>query len=429
MSSFSILIMNTTRLLFLIATLGMALLVSSAPASNWPMWRGPVNDGTTDETNLPLKWSTSENVKWKVSLPDRGNSTPVVWGDKLFLTQAVEKEGKRMLLCFDKKSGKQLWDAVVIWKEPEMTHGTNPYCSASPATDGERVIVFHASAGVFCYDMNGKEQWKRTDLGPQHHIWGNGTSPVMAGDRVFLNFGPGEKTVLYCFDKKTGKTNWQHEEPGGKSGEAGNKEWTGSWSDPILRKVGNRYELIMTYPARACAFDPMTGKELWTCAGMTKLVYNSPLFADGVAICMSGFGGSAMAVKAGGNGDVTESNRVWHLPKVAQRIGSGVVYEGHHYILSDGGIAECRDLKTGEMVYQERLKGPGPTGQNWSSVVRSGDKLYAVNQGGDAFVWKASPKFELLATNSLGEKVIGSIAVSDGLLFIRGYQNLWCIGK
>jgi hypothetical protein len=134
-------------------------------------------------------------------------------------------------------------------------------------------------------------------------------------------------------------------------------------------------------------------------------------------------------VKAGGNGDVTSSNRVWQLPKVPQRIGSGVIYEGHHYILTDGGIAECRDMKTGEIVYQERLKGPGPTGQNWSSVVRSGDKLYAVNQAGDAFVWKAAPKFELLATNSLGEKVIGSIAVSDGLLFIRGYQNLWCIGK
>jgi outer membrane protein assembly factor BamB len=430
MSSLSILNMNTTRLLFLTVALGMALLVSTAPASNWPMWRGPTNDGITDETDLPLKWSTSENVKWKVSLPDRGNSTPVVWGDKLFLTQAIEKEGKRMLLCFDKKTGKQLWDAVVIWKEPETTHGTNPYCSASPATDGERVIVFHASAGVFCYDMNGKEQWKRTDLGPQRHIWGNGTSPVMAGDRVFLNFGPDESdTKLICFEKKTGKTLWQHKEEVAAEGNGGKKGFIGSWSDPILRKVGNRYELIMTYPFRACAFDPMEGKELWTCKGLTPLVYNSPLFADGVAVCMSGFGGSAMAVKAGGNGDVTTTHRAWHLPKVSQRIGSGVVYEGHHYILSDGGIAECRDLKTGEMVYSERLKGPGPTGQNWSSIVRSGDKLYAVNQGGDAFIWKASPKFELLATNSLGEKVIGSMAVSDGLLYIRGYQNLWCIGK
>jgi outer membrane protein assembly factor BamB len=413
-----------------LVTAGFSSIVSpSASAANWPMWRGPTNDGVTEETELPLKWSTTENVKWKVSLPDRGNSTPVVWGDKVFVTQPIEREGKRLLLCFDKKTGNKLWESGITYKEPELTHATNPYCSASPATDGERVVVFFGSAGVFCYDMEGKEQWKRTDLGRQHHIWGNGTSPVIAGDRLFLNFGPGEKTVLYCFDKKTGKTLWEHKEPGGASGEGAGKKWLGSWSDPLLRKVGNRYELLMTYPGRACAFDPMTGKELWTCEGMTQLVYNSPVYADGLMVAVSSYGGSGMVVKAGGNGNVTSTHRVWHLPKVQQRIGSGVIHEGHYYVLTDGGIAECRDLKTGEMVWNERLKGPGPTGQNWSSLVRSGDKLYAANQGGDCFVFKASPKFELLATNSLGEKIIGSIAVSDGLLFIRSYQNLWCIGK
>lgn len=399
-------------------------------ADNWPMWRGANGDGTCTESNLPEKWGMEENVAWKVKLPDRGNSTPVVWGDKLFLTQAVEKEGKRLLMCFDKKTGKQLWDAGTIYKDKELTHGTNPYCAASPATDGERVIVFFASAGVFCYDMSGKELWKRTDLGKQHHIWGNGTSPVIAGDRVFLNFGPGENTVLYAFDKKTGKTIWQHKEPGGASGEGGNKQWLGSWSDPLLRKVGTHDELLMSYPGRACAFDPQNGTELWTCDGLTPLVYNSPLFADDMMIAMCGYGGAAMAVKTGGSGNVTAKNRVWHLPRVQQRIGSGVIHNGYHYILTDGGIVECRNIKNGEMVFNERLKGPGPTGQNWSSLVLSADgKCYAANQGGDCFVFKASPTFELLATNTLGEKIIGSIAVSDGHLFIRGYQNLWCIGK
>lgn len=402
----------------------------SAFADNWPMWRGANGDGTCTESGLPEKWGMEENVVWKVKLPDRGNSTPVVWGDKLFLTQAIEKEGKRLLLCFDKKTGRQLWDAGTIYKEPELTHGTNPYCAASPATDGERVIVYFASAGVFCYDMNGKELWKRTDLGKQHHIWGNGTSPVIAGDRVFLNFGPGENTVLYAFDKKSGKTLWQHKEPGGASGEGGNKQWLGSWSDPLLRKAGSRYELLMTYPGHACAFDPMTGKELWTCGGLTPLVYNSPLYADGMMIAMCGYGGAAMAVKTGGSGDVTSKNRVWIEPRVQQRIGSGVILDGHHYILTDGGIVECRDIKTGKLVFNERVKGPGPTGQNWSSLVLSADgKCYAANQGGDCFVFKAAPKFELLSTNTLGEKIIGSIAVSDGRLYIRGYQNLWCIGK
>jgi len=401
----------------------------SAFADHWPMWRGGNGDGTTTESNLPEKWSQTENVVWKVALPERGNSTPVVWGDKVFVTQAIEKEGKRLLLCFDKKTGKQLWDAGTIYKEPELTHATNPYCAASPAADGERVIVFFASAGVFCYDMNGKEQWKRTDFGKQHHIWGNGTSPVIAGDRVYLNFGPGENTVLYCFDKKTGKTIWQHKEPGGASGEAGNKTWLGSWSDPLLRNTGKRDELLMSYPGRACAFDPTTGKELWTCGGLSALVYNSPLYADGLMFAMCGYGGVAMAVKTGGSGDVTAKNRVWIEPRVQQRIGSGVIRDGNHYILTDGGIVECRDLKTGKLVFNERLKGPGPTGQNWSSLVLSADGKCAANQGGDCFVFKAAPKFELLATNTLGEKNIGSIAVSDGRLYIRGYQNLWCIGR
>lgn len=399
-------------------------------AANWPMWRGPNGDGTCEESGLPEKWSASENVVWKTPLPDRGNSTPVVWGDKVFVTQSIEKEGGRLLLCFDRTSGKQLWQSGTTWKEPELTHATNPFCSASPATDGERVIVSFASAGVFCFDINGQELWKRTDLGRQHHIWGYGSSPVIAGDRVFLNFGPGENTVLYCFDKKTGKTLWQHKEPGGASGEGANKQWLGSWNDPLLRQTGARDELLMAYPGHACAFDPVSGQELWTCEGLTPLVYNSPLFADGMMIAMCGYGGSALAVRAGGTGNVTATHRVWLLPKVQQRIGSGVIYQGHHYILTDSGIVECRDINSGELLYNERLRGPGPTGQNWSSLLLSADgKCYAANQGGDCFVFLASPTFKLLATNSMGEKIIASIAVSDGQLFIRGHKNLFCIRK
>ncbi|MEN3943469.1 PQQ-binding-like beta-propeller repeat protein [Prosthecobacter sp. SYSU 5D2] len=413
-----------------LVALGLFSFLTALQADNWPMWRGIQGDGTTAESGLPQKWSATENVLWKIPLPGPGNSTPVVWGDKVFVTQAVEKTGQRLLLCLDRKTGKQLWEAGTIYREPELTHATNPYCAASPATDGERVIVSFASAGIFCYDLQGKELWKRTDLGKQHHIWGNGTSPVLAGDRFFLNFGPGEKTTLYAFDKTTGKTLWQHDEPGGASGESKEKKWLGSWADPLFRKVGDRYELFMSYPGRACAFDPMTGKQWWTCEGLNPLVYNSPLYADGHVVAFGGFNGQGLMVKAGGDGDVTKTHRVWHLPKVSQRIGSGVLHEGHHYILTDGGIAECRDLKTGGMVWNERLKGPGPRGQNWSSLVLTAEGLcYAVNQGGDAFIFRASPTFELLATNSIGEKVIGSMAVSDGQIFIRSYEHLWCIGK
>jgi outer membrane protein assembly factor BamB len=360
-----------------------------------------------------------------VKLPERGNSTPVAWGERVFVTQAIEQEGRRSLLCFDRRTGRQLWAAGVTYREPELTHATNPFCSSSPATDGERVVVFFASAGLQCYDFNGKLLWQRTDLGRQHHIWGAGPSPVLEGDRVFLNFGPGVTTVLYAFDKRTGRTLWQHAEPGGASGEGDGKNWVGSWCDPLLRAVGDHEELFMSYPQRACAFDPRDGRERWTCAGLTGLAYNSPLYADGVVVAMSGFNGAALAVKAGGAGDVTATHRVWQLPKVPQRIGSGVLHQGFHYILTDAGIVECRSVATGELVFAERLKG-----SNWSSLVLSADGLcYAANQSGDCYVFRASPKFELLATNPLGEKVIGSIAASDGQLFIRGYQHLWCIGK
>lgn len=406
------------------------LFTSLCSAADWPMWRGPHGDGTTSESNLPEKWSQTENIPWKAALPDRGNSTPVIWGDKVFITQAIEKAHRRLLICFDRHSGKQLWEAGTTYKEAELTHETNPLCAGSPATDGSHIVVFFASAGLFCYDFTGKEVWQRTDLGQQRHIWGSGTSPVIARDRVFLNFGPGEKTTLYAFDLKTGKTLWQHDEPGGASGEGGNKKWLGSWADPIFRNIDNHDELILPYPGRIAAFDPTHGAELWTCAGLNPLIYNSPLMTpDHVVIAFGGYGGMGVAVKAGGTGDVT-SKRLWHLPKVSQRIGSGILHDGHHYILSDGGIAECRSLKTGEMIWNERLKGPGPSSQNWSSLVLSADgKCYAANQGGDCFIFKASPNFELISTNSLGEKIIGSIAVSNGQLFIRGHKHLWCIGK
>lgn len=409
---------------------GSVLFSATAFAANWPAWRGPAGDGVTTETDLPLKWSATENVTWKTPLPGPGNSTPVIWGGKIFLTQAEDDGKKRSLVCYDRKDGHEFWKRTVSAEKPELTHGTNPQCSPSPATDGTLIVACFASAGVLCTDMDGKELWRR-DLGEQRHIWGSGASPVLAGDRVFLNFGPGPAQTLYCLDKKDGHILWKHAEPGGASGETpsggGKAEWTGSWSDPLQRRIGERDELLMTWPGRVCAHDPATGKELWTCKGLNPLVYTSPVFTDGIVVGMGGYNGSALAVKAGGTGDVTAS-RLWLAERTRQRIGSPVVYEGHLYILTDPGIAECRKVSDGKIVWEERLKGPGPTGDNWSSLVRSGDRLYAVNQGGDAFVFRAAPKFEVLATNPIGERVIASIAVSDGQLFIRSHKNLWCIG-
>ena len=404
------------------------LFFTGARAENWPQWRGPEGTGVSHEKNLPTHWSRTVNVSWRVPLPERGNSTPIVWGDRIFLTQAVGD--RRTLMCFERATGKLLWQQGVTRAGKEPSHETNPDCSASPVTDGQRVIASFASSGVFCYDLDGHELWRR-DLGKQIHIWGNAASPILHQDLCILNFGPGERTFLIAMDKTTGRTVWQHDEPGGASGEKkpGQEkvDWIGSWSTPVAVHTAGRDELLMSYPGRACAFDPGTGRELWTCAGLNPLAYASPLYSDGIAVAMGGYGGSSLGVRTGGSGDVTATHRLWQVPKNKQRVGSGVIYQDHIYILDDPGLAECIELNTGNVVWSERLKGPGPTADNWSSVVLSEDKLFAINQSGDAFVWKASPKFEVISTNSIGEKTIASMAVSNGDIFLRSHQALWRI--
>ncbi len=425
--------MNTLQRLCLAL---LSLLPLTLHAANWPAWRGPLGTGISEENNLPTKWSKTENVKWRVALPERGNSTPIIWGDRIFLTQAVGEQ--RTLMCFNRANGKLLWQKGVATKEKEPTHATNPYCSASPVTDGERVIVSFASDGLYCYDFNGKELWRRADLGRQIHIWGNAASPVIYGDLCFLNFGPGETTYLLAVDKKTGRTLWKKNEDSGYNKPAtadakgakkggGNATYVGSWTTPTLMKVEGKDQLLMSWPKRLAAYDPASGKELWTCSGLNPLCYTSPIYENGIVVAMGGFSGMAIAVRAGGSGDVTESRRVWHHPRSPQRIGSGVIKDGHIYIHNDPGTAMCIDLKTGENVWTERLKGEGKSGVNWSSVMLSGDNCYSITQGGDCFVFKASPKFELVSVNSLGEPSNSSIVPSNGELFIRTHAALWCI--
>ncbi len=425
--------MNTPRQL--LSLLCLTAFASAAYSANWPAWRGPLGTGISEEKNLPEKWSATENVKWRVALPEPGNSTPVVWGEQIFVTQAVGD--RRTLMCFDRKDGKLLWQMGVTAKEKDPTHGTNPYCSASPVTDGERVIVSFASEGLFCYDLSGKELWHRTDLGRQIHIWGNASSPVISGDLCFLNFGPGETTYLLAVDKKTGQTVWKKDEETGynkpqtedpASGRKDNPQFIGSWTTPVLTKIDGKDQLLMSWPRRLAGYDPKTGQELWTSSGLNPLVYTSPIYGDGVIVAMGGYGGPALAVRAGGSGDITTSNRLWQHPRSPQRIGSGVVKDGHVYIHGDPGIAVCLDLKTGETLWSQRMPASGGSGQNWSSVMLADGRCYTITQGGDCFVFKAEPKFELVSVNSMGgERSNSSIVPSNGELFIRTHKALYCI--
>ncbi|HEY6167139.1 MAG TPA: PQQ-binding-like beta-propeller repeat protein [Verrucomicrobiae bacterium] len=427
--------MKTILRFFAVVCLLCLFVANSSRAGNWPAWRGPLGTGICEEKNLPTKWSATENVKWRIALPEAGNSTPIVWGDRVFVTQAVG--ARRTLMCFNRADGKLLWQVGVTTKEKEPTHGTNPYCSPSPVTDGARVIVSFASDGMFCYDFSGKELWKRTDLGRQIHIWGAGVSPVIYGSLCFLNFGPGETTYVLAVDKKTGKTVWKKDEdtgygktqPGQDEKGKQRSTYIGSWTTPTIMKVEGKDQLLMSWPKRLAAYDPATGKELWTCSGLNPLVYTSPIYEDGVVAALGGFSGMAIGVRAGGSGDVTASRRLWHHPRSPQRIGSGVMKDGKIYIHNDPGTAMCLDLKTGAEIWSERLQGAGKTGQNWSSVMLSEDKCYTITQGGDCFVFRAAPKFELISVNSLGERSNSSIVPSNGELFIRTHAALYCIAS
>ena len=409
---------------------GWILCLTSLSASDWPTWRGPFSNGISQEKNLPVHWSATKNVKWKVELPEAGNSTPIVVAGKVFLTQAVAEQ--RLLMCFDREDGRLLWQKGVTTSSDEPTHKTNPYCSPSPVSDGERVIVSFASDGLFCFDLDGQELWRRTDLGQQIHIWGAGTSPALQGDRCFLNFGPGKTTYLLAVNKHTGETLWRQEEDSGYGrprSDGGNPTFVGSWSTPIATRLQGQEQLLMSWPRRLAAYDPASGKELWSCSGLNALVYTSPLVSDdGIVVAMGGYGGQSLAIRPDGTGDLT-SQRLWHLPKTKQRIGSGVIHEGHIYIHNDPGVAECYDLNTGKVMWEERLPATVATGQNWSSVMLADGHCYTLTQGGDGFVFKASPKFELVAVNPLGERSNSSIVPSDGELFIRTHKALRCISE
>jgi outer membrane protein assembly factor BamB len=287
---------------------------------------------------------------------------------------------------------------------------------------------------LFCYDFSGKEIWRK-DLGKQVHEWGYGSSPVIYKDLCILNFGPGPRSFLIAVEKKTGKTVWQVDTPEAQpatrtDGFAGRKDgYIGSWSTPIVIKSDGRDELIMTSPEVIRAYAPATGKELWSCGGMNPLLYTSPIAGEGVVVGMGGFMGTTVAVKAGGAGDRTKE-RLWETVRTKNRMGSGVIYDGMVFVPNTPGVAECIDLKTGKVIWEERLRAPGPKSETWSSMVLVGDRIYVVNQSGDTIVLRASPKFEVISVNSIGgELTNASLAVSDGDIFLRSHQNLWCFSE
>ncbi|MBL8828891.1 MAG: PQQ-like beta-propeller repeat protein, partial [Planctomycetaceae bacterium] len=389
----------------------------SACGGDWPAWRGPTGQGHCDEKNLPLTWSDTENVKWKVALEHQGNSTPIIFGDRIYLTQAHKDGVVRSLICLNRADGKSLWQRDVPYDQKERNWNPSWYCNASPVTDGKLIVVSFGSAGMYCYDTAGKEIWKRTDLGKWEHAFGNGSSPVLWGDLAILWCGPNEKegrNFLLAVDKTTGKTVWEHEEK------------AGSWGTPLVTNVNGKDQLLLSTTPYLKGFDPQSGKELWLCNGLNKYVYTSPIVGNGMAVAMSGYTGAALAVRLGGTGDIT-ADRLWLHEKNIQRVGSGLIVGEHAYIVEENGVPHCYELKSGEE--QWKIEKRPNAGVTWGSMVHADGRLYVLMRNGATLVFAANPKYELLATNMLlpRESTYSSLAISNGEIYIRTFQHLWCI--
>ena len=404
----------------------LVALACSAVADDWPAFRGPAGNGVAHEDKAPLHWSPGKNVRWKAALPGPGNSSPIVSRGRVFVTCAENEGRKRNLYCIDRRTGEKLWVRTVEFTTMEPTHRSNPYCASTPVADGSNVVVWHGSAGVFCYNFEGKELWRK-DLGTMRHEWGYASSPIFHRGKVILNFGPGARTFLAALDLETGNLVWKRDEPGGL--DATDKRMVGSWSTPMVVQVEGKDQILCSMPTRVIACDPETGSLLWWCVGLADekvdLVYAAPVVSGSIGVAFTGWvNGPTIGFKLGGSGDVTASNRLW-LEKQPQRIGSGVVVDGRLFIVNAGpGTAQCIECRTGKVLWTERLDG----GESWGSVVLAAGRLYVTSRRGVTTVFRPDPaKLDVLAMNDLGEASHATPAISDGQIFLRTDGHLYCI--
>ena len=402
------------------AWLSAALLLAiNVGAENWPNWRGPNANGATSEKNLPTDWSATNNVGWRVELPEPGNSSPIIWKDRVFVTQAIGKQ--RAVICVDRRSGKELWRGGPVYDLPEKTmKDSNPYCAPSPVTDGQRVIAFFGSAGVYCFDFRGREIW-RSDLGKIDHPFGVASSPLLAGDVGIVYVGPGNTNQLVALNKRTGKVAWRAPALEASAEQAAkfqtNGPPMGSWSTPVAIEYGPHKEVVMAFAHRFGGYNLRTGKLAWEHGGLGLQTYVNPLWIDGMIIPISGTTATAFR---------PPNEVVWTQPRGKFRFGNGVAAGKHLFYLAENGLAECWEKDTGKVLWQERLQGPGKKTTTWSSLSMAGDKIYAPNQSGDVFVFAAQPTFKVFSTNSVAEPTNASLALGQGCVVMRTDKALWC---
>ncbi len=409
----------------------VAVAVAAALGADWRQFRGPHGLGVSSETGLPTEWSAEKNIVWKVKLPGAGASCPVTQGNRVFVTcysgygMEVKDPGsmeelRRHLLCLDRATGRTSWAKEFQPLLPEHKYqgegSYHGYAASTPICDGERLYVYFGKSGVWCFDLNGKEIW-HTLVGKNTNGWGSGASPILYKDLLIVNASV-ESGALVALNKTDGKEVWRS--PGINS----------AWNTPVLVTTPEKtQELVVSIQNWVVAVDPSTGKELWRADGVHSYVCPSVVAHDGVVYAIGG-GSTSLAVKAGGRGDVTKTNVLWRLTR-GSNVGSPIYHDGYLYWASDsGGVVVCQEAATGKVVYSERLK--PDSGQIWASPVLADGKLYFVSKTKGTYVVAAQPKFQQLAHNVIAgdtSRSNASLAVSDGQLFLRNDQYLYCIGK
>ena len=444
-------------------TLVLFFLAQAALADNWGHWRGPTGNGVAENASPPTEWSDKKNVKWKVAIPGKGSGSPVIWGDKVFVVTAVDvageskpqEEGRRRpegdrdsqrrpsgrgrgrfgrprggslealdfrILCFDRKSGKVLWQQSAIKAKPhEGTHSTNGFASGSPCTDGEHVYAAFGSRGLYCYTLAGKLKWKRTDFGKltMRNGFGEGSSPTIAGDLLIVPWDHEGQSSVYALNKTSGKTIWRT-----------SRDEPSCWATPLVVEHKGKKQVVLNGQTCARGYDLATGKELWRCSGQTQRPVASPVAGNGLVFVGSGFRGSFLgAFRLDGKGDIEASKSVaWVIDSDPPDIASPLYSSGRVYFhKGKSGMLTCVDAATGKPHYTvQRISGINST---YASPIAAGGHVYLTGRSGTTVVIKDSGKLEVVSTNSVGEGVDATPAPAGKQLFIRGEKHLFCISK
>lgn len=425
--------MITPRLGMLL--LALAFTADFARAENWPGWRGPRGDGTSAEEDLPLRWNgeTGENIAWKAEIPGVGHSSPIVWGDRVFLTTCLLDSKERVLLCLDRKSGKILWQKTVVTSPLETKHGLNSYASGTPATDGELVYVsFLETDGstvtatnvsaprpvntgnvvVATYDFEGKQRWIARP-GSFISVHGFCSNPVLFENLVIVNGDHDGDSYIVALERKTGKTVWKQPR----------EHKTRSYVTPLIREIDGRTQMVFSGSKCIVSLDPRDGKNLWTIDGPTEQFVASMVY-DGKQFYMAaGFPTyHVMAIRPDGKGDVTDTHVTWHKTNLSCYVPSPVVVGPYLLVADDRGTANCYDTTAGERLWQVRL------GSHYSaSLLTAGGRVFFTADDGVTKIVEPGKTLQVVAENKLGEQSFASPAVSNGRLFIRGEKHLFCI--